>query len=69
MGIYFPGRPMAPESGPAKTQKAQAGLHFKQHGLGKEQAGQPVASRQKGKDPAKTGVQIRPGGPTWKVKT
>ena len=31
---YFPGRPMEPESGPAKTMKAHAGLHFKQHGLG-----------------------------------
>ena len=34
VGGYFPGRPMEPESGPAKTMKAQAGLHFKQHGLG-----------------------------------
>ena len=42
---------MEPESGPAKTQKAQVGLHFKQHGLDKEQAGQPVTSQQKGKDP------------------
>ena len=39
MGGYFPGRPMEPESGPTKTQEAQAGLHFKQHGLDKEQAG------------------------------
>ena len=62
MGGYFPGRPMEPESGPAKTQKAQVGLHFKQHGLDKEQAGQPVTSQQKGKDPAEVGV------PTWKVK-
>ena len=32
------------------TQEAQAGLHFKQHGLDKEQAGQPITSPQKGKD-------------------
>ena len=34
MGGYFPGSPMEPERRPAKTQEAQAGLHFKQHGLG-----------------------------------
>ena len=43
-GGYFPGRPMEAESGPAKTQEAQAGLHFKQHGLDREQAGQPITS-------------------------
>ena len=43
-GGYFPGRPMEPEGGPAKTKEAQAGLHFKQHGLDKEQAGQPITS-------------------------
>ena len=42
MGGYFLGRPTEPESGPAKTQEAQAGLHFKLHGLDKEQAGQPI---------------------------
>ena len=69
MGGYFPGRPMEPESGPAKTKEAQAGLHFKQHGLDKEQTGQPVMSQRKEKDPTETGVQIRPGVPTCKVKT
>ena len=44
MGGYFPARPMELESGPAKTKEAQAGLHFKQHGLDKEQAGQPITS-------------------------
>ena len=43
-GGYFPGRPMEPEGGPAKIKEAQAGLHFKQHGLDKEQACQPVTS-------------------------
>ena len=56
MGGYFPGRPREQESGPAKTQEAQAGLHFKQHGLDKEQASQSVTNQQK-------------GVPTWKVKT
>ena len=69
MGGYFPGRPGVPESGPAKTQEAQAGLHFKQHGLDKEQAGQPVTSQHNGKDTVEPGVQIQPGVPTWKEKT
>ena len=42
---------MDPKSRPAKTQEAQAGLHFKLHGLDKEQAGQPVTSPKKEKDP------------------
>ena len=42
---------MEPESGSAKTQEAQAGLHFKQHGLDKKQADQPITSQQKRKDP------------------
>ena len=41
MGGYFPDRPMEPESGPAKTRRPIAGLHIKQHGLDKEQAGSP----------------------------
>ena len=53
MGGYFLGRPMEPESVPAKTQEAQARLHFKLHGLDKEQAGQPVTSPQKGKGPGR----------------
>ena len=53
MGGYFLGRPMEPESGPAKTQEAQAGLHFKLHGLDKEQAGQPVTSPRKAKGPGR----------------
>ena len=69
MGGYFPGMPREPKSGPTKTQEAQAGLHFKQHGLDKEQAGQPVTSQQQKKDPAEAGVEIQPGVPTWKVKT
>ena len=69
MGGYFPGRPMEPESGPAKTKEAQVGLHFSLPGLDKEQAGQPVRSPQKEKDPAEIGVQVQPGVPTWKVKT
>ena len=66
---YFPGRPMEPESGPAKTHEAQVGLHFKKLGLDREQAGQPITSHRKGKDLVETGVLIRPGVPTWKVKT
>ena len=66
MGGYFLGRPMEPEGGPAKTKEAQAGLHFKQHGLDKEQSGHPVMSKQKEKDTAETGVQIQPGVPTWR---
>ena len=69
MGGYFIGRPMDPESRPTKTQGGQAGLHFKLHGLDKGQAGQPVTSPQKGKDPTETGVLIQPGVLTWKVKT
>ena len=60
---------MEPESGPAKTQEAQAGLHFKLHGLDKEQAGQPATSPRKGKDLAGIRVQVQPGVPTWKVKS
>ena len=44
MGGYFMGRPMDPESRPAKTRETQAGLHFKLHGVDKGQAGQPVTS-------------------------
>ena len=69
MGGYFPGRPTEPESGPAKTQEAQFGLHFSLHGLDKEQAGQPVRSPQKEKDPAGIRVQVQPGVLAWKVKT
>ena len=43
-GGYFLGRPMEPESGPAKTRKPQAELHFKQYGLGKVQARKPATS-------------------------
>ena len=39
-GGYFIGRPMDPESRPAKTKKAKAGLHYKLHGLGWGQADQ-----------------------------
>ena len=49
MGGYFPGRPMEPESEPAKTRKAQAGLYFKQHGLDKERADRPVSELAEGK--------------------
>ena len=49
MGGYFPGRPTEPESGPAKTQEAQVGMHFSLHGLDKEQAGQPVNKSTEGK--------------------
>ena len=33
MGGYFIGRPMDPESRPAMTKKAEAGSHFRLHGL------------------------------------
>ena len=40
MGGYFIGRPMDPESRPAKTKKASAESRFKSHGLGWRQADQ-----------------------------
>ena len=38
MGGYFIGRPMDPESRPAKTKKAKAESRFKLYGLGWRQA-------------------------------
>ena len=38
MGGYFIGRPMDPESRPAKTKKARAESCIKSHGLGWRQA-------------------------------
>ena len=40
MGGYFIGRPMDPESRPAKTKKAKAESQVKSHGLGWRQADQ-----------------------------
>ena len=40
MGGYFTGRPMDPESRPAKTKKASAESRVKSHGLGWRQADQ-----------------------------
>ena len=40
MGGYFTGRPMDPESRPAKTRKAKAESRVKLHGLGRRQADQ-----------------------------
>ena len=40
MGGYFIGRPMDPESRPAKTKKAKAESRVKSHGLGWRQANQ-----------------------------
>ena len=40
MGGYFIGRPMDPESRPAKTKKAKAKSRVKSHGLGWRQADQ-----------------------------
>ena len=53
MGGYFLGRPTEPESGPAKSQEAQVGLHFSLHGLYKEQAGQHVKKSIEGKGPGR----------------
>ena len=40
MGGYFIGRPMDPESRPAKSKKAKAESRVKSHGLGWRQADQ-----------------------------
>ena len=46
MGGYFIGRPMDPESRPAKTKKAKAESRIKSHGLGWRHADQgPIQRR------------------------
>ena len=63
MGGYFIGRPMDPESRPAKTKKARAESRYKSHGLGWKQAGQgPCGER----DSFGEGVQVQLGVQVWK---
>ena len=65
MGGYFIGRPMDPESRPAKTKKASAESQYESHGLGCRQADQgPCGER----DSLKEGVQVQPGVLVWKGK-
>ena len=65
MGGYFIGRPMDPESRPAKTKKASAESRDKSHGLGWRQADQgPCGER----DSSEEGVLVQPGVLVWKDK-
>ena len=65
MGGYFIGRPMDPESRPAKSKKASAESRYKSHGLGWKQADQgPCGER----DSPEEGVQVQPGVLVWKDK-
>ena len=50
MGGYFIGRPMDPESRPAKTKKAKARLRVKSHGLGLGQAGKARVEKESAKE-------------------
>ena len=66
MGGYFIGRPMDPESRPAKTKKAKAGSHYKLHGLGWD-GDKPTKAHDEERT-RKEGVQVQPGVLTWKAK-
>ena len=64
MGGYFTGRPMDPESRPAKAKKAKAESKDKSHGLGWRQADQDPC----GEGTRQKGVQVQPGVLTWKPR-
>ena len=65
MGGYFIGRPMDPESRPAKTKKASAESRYESHGLGWRQADQGPCGEG---DLPEEGVQVQPGVLVWKDK-
>ena len=62
MGGYFIGRPMDPESRPAKTKKAKSRVAL-------TWAGDKPTKPHDGEETCQKGVQVQPGVLTWKAKT
>ena len=64
MGGYFIGRPMDPESRPAKSKKAKSQVALQVTWAGDK----PTKARNEGRTRQK-GVLVQPGVLTWKDKT